>query len=33
VGIKPDQGNDEPEAYFVQWLVDFIHSVWEKDKA
>ena len=33
VGIKPEPMNDEPEAYFMHWLVDFIHSVWEKDKA
>jgi len=32
IGITLDPMNDEPEAYFMQWLVDFITSVWEKDK-
>jgi hypothetical protein len=32
VGIINDLNNDEPEAYFMGWLVDAIHEVVAKDK-
>jgi len=32
IGIELDPANDEPEAYFMQWLVDFATSVWKKDQ-
>ena len=32
IGIELDPANDEPEAYFMGWLVDFITGVWEQDK-
>jgi len=32
IGIILDPTNDEPEAYFMTWLVDFVTSVWKKDQ-
>jgi len=32
IGITLDPTNDEPEAYFMGWLVDFISDVWKTDQ-
>lgn len=32
IGFRLDPTNDEAEAYFVHWLVDFISDVWKRDQ-